>query len=82
MFNKLKSELNKIDKKIMHIIKKGTNYAFATCGLATVFLFIYTFLCDYIHIFLIGFSLLTIGIVAIVELFVIGIIFNKIYMKT
>lgn len=82
MLNRLKYELKKMDKKIMYIIKKGTDYAFALCGIATIFLFIYTFLFSYIHIFIIGFSLLTIGIATIIELIVIGFIFNKIYMKT
>lgn len=82
IFKRLINEINSIDKEIMKVIKKGTNIAIWICSIASVFLFTYAFLFSYIYIFLIGFGLLFFGIISILELFIIGLIFNKIYMKT
>lgn len=81
MLKKFIDDVKKLDDSILKLIKKGISFAFIVCIIASIFLSFYIFFYSKTYIFLMGFNLFKTGIIIMLEFIIVGIIFDKVYIK-
>jgi len=74
-------DIKKLDKSVTKLIKKGINFAFLLCIVASMFLLCYMLFYSKIYFFLMGYNLFKTGIIIMLEFVIVGVIFDKVYIK-